>query len=100
MYEPSTYGNKVIKMVYSSMHDKGESFIKKEVNFGVRNYNEHFLVGLGTIATGILGNEPIITQELLKRDLYICRNANVSEVIIFRLGGLNKELIKTIKKIF
>lgn len=97
-YNPDKYRNKVIKMVYSSMHDHGDRFISKEVNTGVKMYGDNFLVALGTIATGIRGDEPILEVKKLERDLRICRDANVSEVVIFRLAGLTEEYAEAIRK--
>ena len=56
------------------------------------------MVALGTIAVGITGNEPILNPEELARDLKIAKNNGINEVVIFRLGGLNKEYVDVIKK--
>ncbi|RME55183.1 hypothetical protein D6777_01370 [Candidatus Woesearchaeota archaeon] len=98
MFKPTKFNNKVIKMVYSSMHDFGEHFIKKEVKKGVEMYGDKFMVGLGTIAKGVKGDEPLLSLKLLKRDLEICKNNNVNEVVIFRLNGLNEKYNNVIKK--
>jgi hypothetical protein len=97
-YNPLTYNNKVIKMVYSSMHDFGKPFIEKEVRFGVKNFGKNFLVGLGTICHGIKGDEPLIAPKLLERDLSISKENKVNEVVIFRLGGLTEEYNKILKR--
>lgn len=97
-YSPDKYKNKVIKMVYSSMHDHGDKFIIKEVTTGVKMYGDNFLVALGTIATGIRGDEPVLDVKKLERDLRICKEADVSEVVIFRLAGLNEEYAEAIRK--
>jgi hypothetical protein len=52
--------------------------------------------GLGTIATGVLENEPILSPEKLKEDLEWARQSGVDEVFIFRLGGMSDEYIKVI----
>ena len=97
-YNPEKYKNKVIKMVYSSLHDHGDRFITKEVTTGVKMYGDKFMGALGTIATGIRGDEPVLEPKKLERDLKICRDANVSEVVIFRLAGLTEEYMEAIKK--
>ena len=61
-------------------------------------YQKDLQVGLGTIATGILGNEPILSPQKLARDLKEMQELNINEVVIFRLGGLNKKYLQTIKK--
>lgn len=55
-------------------------------------------IALGTIATGILGNEPVLTPENLDGDLKLAKDSRVKEVFIFRLGGLNERYMKIIKK--
>ena len=57
-----------------------------------------YSISLGTIAVGILGNEPILSPEKLEKDLEFVEKAGFKKVIIFRLGGLNKEYIKIIDK--
>ncbi|MFH1455348.1 MAG: hypothetical protein ABIF40_00165 [archaeon] len=92
-FDPKKYNNKIVKMVYSSMHDFGEQIIKYEFEKGVKDYGDSFLVALGTTAVGKLGTEPKIKPSLLKRDLKLAKNNGVKEVIIFRLGGLNKKYL-------
>jgi len=54
-------------------------------------------LAIGLIATGIHGFEPVYGAKELNEDLQIAKKAGVKEIIIFRLGGLNKELINVIK---
>ena len=97
-FNPKEYNNYVIKMFYSSMHNLSEIDMKNRISEGIKKYNDKFIVGLGVLSYGINKNEKLITPELLERDLEICKNNNVSEVVIFRLGGLNKEYLKIMKK--
>lgn len=84
------YSNtKVIKMVYHSMHKFDEEFIKQKL----KSLN---LVAYGTIAKGIDKNEPILAPKQLKKDLQLAREAKIKEVVIYRLGGLNKKYLKII----
>jgi hypothetical protein len=55
-------------------------------------------VGLGTIAKGIITTEPILSPDKLRIDLNFVKKNGFKKVIIFRLGGLNKKYIETIKK--
>jgi hypothetical protein len=87
-----------IKMVYSSMHDIGETLIRAEIKSLKKEFGNRLCIGLGVTAIGILGNEPIISLKLLERDLKICKDLGVEEVIIFRLGGINKSYAKLLKK--
>jgi hypothetical protein len=90
------YNNKkaiVIKMFYSSLHSFSDSFLKEEFKtVKKRNY----IIGLGTISTGIHGTDPIITLKTLKRDIFLAKQAGIKEAIIFRLGGLNNNYKKAI----
>jgi len=61
-------------------------------------YGKNFLIGYGTIATGILGNEPILSAAQLEKDLQIAKKARINEVVMFRLGGLNEEYAKLLKQ--
>lgn len=55
-------------------------------------------IGIGCIAKGIYGNEKILSPEELERDLKILQKSG-KEVVIFRLGGLNKEYVRIIEKV-
>jgi len=55
-------------------------------------------VGLGTIATGILGDEPILSVSDLERDLEEMKKIGVSRVCMFRLGGMNLKYSRVLKK--
>ncbi|MEK6940859.1 MAG: hypothetical protein AABW49_03090 [Nanoarchaeota archaeon] len=89
------YENKIIKMMYSSLHSSLKEVKHKEI----KNLDkDRLIIGLGCIATGILGNEPIISPENLQEDLEFCKNNNIKEVVIFRLDGLNESFLKIIKK--
>jgi len=68
--------------------------LKKKAEYCAEN---DCLLALGLIATGIHGFEPIYGAKELNEDLQIAKKAGVKEVVIFRLGGLNKELVKAIK---
>lgn len=97
-YDSSECNNKVIKMVYHSMHDFDERFIVDELKRGISECGKCFLVGYGTIARGVAGNEPILSTLQLKKDLSIAKKVGVKEVIIYRLGGLDKNYSSLIKR--
>lgn len=94
-YPVKKYPHKKIVMFYTSMirlnlvKTKIKSYIKK---------NRYLQVGLGTIAFGILGNEPILSLSQLEQDLVFLRNNNIDTAVIFRLGGLNQKYLQIIKK--
>jgi len=84
-------------MWYSSMNSKIMNQNIKKNLIKLKN-KQNYSISLGTIATGILGNEPILTTENLEKDLEFVKKTNFKKAIIFRLGGLNKNYIKIIKK--
>ncbi len=99
-YPIKKYQFNKIMMYYSSMIKK-DSIKEKIKRFMIKQsiqHRENFQVGLGTIAKGILGDEPILSPENLDRDLKFLRDNNIKNAVIFRLGGLNKEYVKVIKR--
>ena len=97
-YSPKIYGNKKIVMYYTSMHKFVPKLLLRGIHKLHKKYDKNLQVGLGVTATGILGDEPIITPTNLKRDLKEMKKIGVNEVVIFRLGGMNKKYASVIKK--
>jgi len=93
-FSPYKYKNYKIKMCYTSMRRFNLEKLYKRFADGVDKYGDHFLVAFGTIAVGILGNEPRLKADKLARDIKIADKAGVKEIVIFRLGGLDKEYAK------
>jgi len=89
---------KIIKMMYHSLHPFKESFVKKQLEHGVKEWGENYIIAYGAIAEGISGRERILSAKQLERDLNLAKQAGIEEVIIFRLGGLNKEYAKVIEQ--
>ncbi|MEK6905405.1 MAG: hypothetical protein AABX24_03300, partial [Nanoarchaeota archaeon] len=65
---------------------------------GLKEFGENYIVGYGTIALGVGGNEPILSPQQLEKDLQIALEVGVKEVVLFRLGGLNKKYAKVLEK--
>jgi len=80
-----------IKMMYHSLHKFNERKIKEIIKGGLTP-------AFGTIAAGINNNEKILSNQELNRDLKLAKSLQCKEVIIFRLGGLNKKLTELIKE--
>lgn len=82
-------------MYYTSMFSNK---IKSElIKIGVirtKKYNPDLQLGLGTIATGVLENEPILSYESLKKDMNFMKVNNIKTGVVFRLGGLNEDYVK------
>lgn len=97
-FNPKRFNNHIIKMVYHSMHNFNKEFIKKQLKTGRDRFKNKFIVAYGTIAKGIQGNEPILQYSQLEEDLEIAKDIGIKEVIIFRLGGLNKRYVSLLRK--
>ena len=97
-FSPKNYKNKKIVMYYTSMHKMVSHLFLKNIERLQRKYKNNLQVALGTIAVGIHGNEPILSPKKLERDLKDMKRIGIKEVVIFRVGGLNKEYTKVLKK--
>lgn len=99
-YPVEKFPHKKIMMFYSSIieNKNTQNSIKQIIIKKSKQYGQHFQVGLGTIAIGILGNEPILSPENLDKDLVFLNKHGIETAVIFRLGGLNKKYLKIIKK--
>jgi hypothetical protein len=73
--------------------------VKKYENIYARKNPNRVGFGLGTIAIGILENEPILLSQQLKEDLEWANATGAEEVFIYRLGGLNGEYLAQIKSV-
>ena len=91
--------SKVMKMLYNSVHRFDEEVLQKELQLGIKEFNDNYIVGYGTIAVGVNGHELLLSAEQLEKDLTIAKEAGVKEVVLFRLGGLNKKYLKVLEKI-
>ena len=80
------------------MHDFGKYLIEQQIIKGKNNYKNNFMLAFGVLTQGILGNEPAISTKLLERDLNLAKKHNLSEVVIFRLGGLSKKYLKILSQ--
>ncbi|PIN76764.1 hypothetical protein COV17_01265 [Candidatus Woesearchaeota archaeon CG10_big_fil_rev_8_21_14_0_10_36_11] len=97
-FSPQKYKNKKIIMYYTSMHKSLSHHLLRNIQRLHQTYGEMLHIGLGTIATGILGEEPILSPRKLEKDLQNMKKIGIHEVVIFRLGGLNKEYSDVLRK--
>ena len=94
-YSPKAFGHKNIAMYYRSMLAKlvGQFIAKKRFSKKVRKFvHRKMTIGIGLIAPGIHETERCYGAKELAEDLLECKRAGASEVIIFRLGGMNQEM--------
>lgn len=89
---------KVIKMLYHSMHHFSDDFLRQQLKAGKERFGNNYLIGYGTIAKGITKSEPILSDNVLKKDLKTALEMKIDEVVIFRLGGLNQHYLKAVEK--
>ena len=84
-------------MWYSSMFSK---VFNKKVKSNLKKLKDksNHSVSLGTIAIGILGNEPINPPKKLEKDLEFVKKCGFKKIVIFRLEGLNKKYLKVLDK--
>ncbi len=94
----SSKKSKVMKMMYHSVHYYSEEKLRSELQRGLKEFGENYIVGYGTIALGVGGNEPILSPQQLEKDLQTAQEVGVKEVVLFRLGGLNKKYVKVMEK--
>ena len=90
--------SKVMKMLYHSVHYYSDEKLRLEMQQGLEEFGERYIVGFGTIALGVTGNEPILSPKQLEKDLRIAQEVGVKEVVLFRLGGLNKKYVEVLEK--
>lgn len=104
-YSLKRYDHERIVMFYTSMlrnHGPLGEFLvrrlKKVIARRVQHLGSAFLVGLGTIAPGIWGDEPILSPDELERDLGFCREQGVATVVVFRSGGLDTDYLSRLRR--
>lgn len=99
-YPIEKYPHKKIVMFYSSMIKNKFLLekIKKYIAKRSLELGKNLQIGLGAIAIGIFGNEPILKPENMDEDLSFCKENKIDSIVIFRLGGLNNLYFKKIKK--
>lgn len=57
------------------------------------------ILGIGLIAPGIYGNEPTYDADRLEKELEMAREADIEEVVIFRLGGVDEEVRSVLEQL-
>src|SRR3989338_7618678 len=90
--------SKVMKMMYYSVHYYSPEKLRFELQKGLQKFDDRYIVGYGTIALGVGGNEPPLSPKQLEKDLQIAKEVSVQEVVLFRLGGLNKKYVNVLEK--
>lgn len=89
---------KIIKMLYHSLHPFTKEFLENQLLQGKQQWGKQFIPALGVLAPGIPGNEPRITPQELEKELQLASAGGISEVILFRLGGLTLPFLSSLQK--
>lgn len=100
-YNPAEYGNKQMKMFYSSFRRAviPDFIVNKLFERKARQYNKrNTIMGLGCIIGGVHETEPVNRPNILGYEIETARAFGLEEVVIFRLNGLNEEYLKAISK--
>lgn len=88
-----------IVMYYTSMIPDGwiRRAVDRQVLRDARRYGDLYQAGVGTIAPGILGDEPVLSPAGLEKDLAFLRDAGVQRAVVFRLGGMNDDYLMIVR---
>lgn len=100
--------HKIVGIDYSIELEKSlmwySSMLPELVNRHIRKHlkklkdKDKYSISLGTIDFGILGNEPKLSFEKLEGDLDFVKSIGFRNVVIFRLGGLDKDYVRVLEK--
>lgn len=88
-----------LDMLYTSMMKRvdKERYIRQIMRLNKDRYQK-YSVGLGLIDKGEGDPTPLFTLAELERDLRIASQEKIAEVVIYRLGGVNKEYLQILKR--
>ncbi|MCB9639333.1 MAG: hypothetical protein H6727_10615 [Myxococcales bacterium] len=90
-YQTERFPHQKIIMWYNSIIPKAlHGLGRRALRHAYLRHGEALHVGLGTIAFGIFGNEPILSQEQFLKDLCYLQSVGVKDIVIFRLGGMTQ----------
>ena len=86
-------------MIYTSLlkNKNKMEFLKKTVKESKGKF-KHYIVSLGLLAGGVEGGASPISKDDLLREMEFVEKQGIEEVVIYRLGGLNKEYLSVINK--
>jgi hypothetical protein len=100
-YNPEEYGNKQMKMFYSSFRRAvlPDLIVNNFFERKARQYKErNTIMGLGCIIGGVHETEPVNNPEIMEYEIETAKAIGLEEVVIFRLNGLNDEYLKALSK--
>lgn len=97
-FDTKKYKHSQCIMFYTTLCKKFSLKIIRRKLVPIKKRNPNLQIGLGPIATGVYGNEPILSPESFEEDLNFSLDNGMNTINIFRLGGLNKEYVRRIER--
>ncbi len=85
-------------MYYTSMIKSQRLLQWMQTAIRRRAKHGHRTAGLGCLAAGIFGTEPILSPEGLSVDMAFLRESGVERAVLFRLGGWNSRYADAVRK--
>jgi hypothetical protein len=98
-YNTKTYGNHKLKMMFKKPIGKRFflKLLKRKIRRYIQKYRDNLIIETGLTARGVSPFEWIATPEEIKSYIEIAREEGVKQVLIFRLGGLNKDYLDALE---
>ena len=91
-----------VKMYYSSLRKRYTPIFKdeitklllnKEIQRGLKQ-DKNYIIALGCLDTGIMGNELLLSEKELKEDLNLIKKYNLKKVLLFGYKNNYKEVLR------
>ncbi|MBU2634212.1 MAG: hypothetical protein KJ674_03120 [Nanoarchaeota archaeon] len=98
----NNYDIEQVKMYYSSFVRKYKFFLlnwissfvlNKEIKRGLKK-DRNYVIALGCLEVGILGDEPLMTEKNLREDLSLVKKNGLKKVMLFGYQNRYKEVLK------
>ena len=110
-FDPDIYKVTKCKMFYSSwkkivafsfFHSNLNSSLRRKTNQAIgeltKRYGSRFMISLGCIAEGKYRDGYVLTPGELELDLKLARERKIKGVMIYRLGGLNRDFVSLLMR--
>lgn len=98
-FDPLTYSSVLLHLdLYANGRVLPSEQMARVMRCGVERYGERFIPSLGVLNDGQGPDAFFATPDVLRRDLYLARQAGAAEVWIFGVNGLNDEYLSAIRE--
>lgn len=85
-------------MYYTSLWNGFNLSLRRRSVKNFVNGESNFYIGVGTIGKGVFGDEQLLSEEDLRRDLNYLEKLGVDNVCVFRLGAVNREYLNILRE--